>query len=185
MSSNNSEPLFRPLSIAEAPESTRAILTETQKALGFLPNLFSTFANSPAVLQGYVALSGAFDHAFTPAERNLILLTVSVVNDCRYCKAAHSKIGKAMLKTPSEVIDAIKNGSPLPDEKLGALVALTREIVIQKGSVTPATLEAFLAAGYTKSQVMEILLGVALKTISNYLDHLNPTELDEAIRDEA
>jgi alkylhydroperoxidase family enzyme len=72
----------------------------------------------------------------------------------------------------------------LSDPKLNALVALTKEIVFERGHVGEETIENFLAAGYRKDQILEVLMGVALKTMSNYLDHISPTELDSAFRSE-
>lgn len=83
-----------------------------------------------------------------------------------------------------EIVSAIRNGTPIADKKTNALVNLTREIVQERGFVKQETIEAFVSAGYRKEQVMELLLGVALKTISNYLDHISPTPLDPAFEAE-
>ena len=86
--------------------------------------------------------------------------------------------GGNSLLTPPEVIAAVHDNTPVPDAKLNALVSLVREPVRERGYTKAKTIQKFLAAGYTKEQVMEILLGIALKTISNYLDHISPTPLD-------
>ena len=175
------ETLFAPLTIATAPEASRPMLEKVQKSLGFIPNLMATFANSPTVLEGYLALGAVFDKSsFTPRERQIILLAASVENNCNYCSAVHSQIAKSLLHTPAEIIAAIHNNAPIPDDKLNALVSLVRELVRERGYVKEKTIQAFLAAGYKKDQVMQLLLGVALKTISNYLDHISPTPLDHA-----
>jgi uncharacterized peroxidase-related enzyme len=180
------EALFQPLNIASAPDASKPILENIQKSFGFVPNLMATFANSPVVLQGYLALDGAFEKgAFSPIERQLILLAASEENKCGYCAAAHSAIAKAFLNAPAETIAAVRDGKPLTDKKQNALVNLVREIVRERGFASPATVEAFLAAGYEKPQVMELLLGVALKTVSNYLDHLSPATIDQAFAAEA
>ena len=177
--------LFVPQTIESAPEKSRPILRNVNKAFGFIPNLMATFANNPSVLEGYLALDGVFEKgSFTPVERQLILLATSVENNCNYCTAAHSTVAKAFLQVASEIVSAIRNGTPVADKKVNALVDLTREIVRERGSVKHVTVEAFLSAGYRKEQIMEILLGVALKTISNYLDHISPTPLDQAFEPE-
>ncbi len=84
----------------------------------------------------------------------------------------------------AEVVSAVRANRPLTDPKLNALVVLTREIVSQRGHVGAQTIESFLAAGYRKDQILEVLMGVALKTMSNYLDHISPTELDPAFQSE-
>jgi uncharacterized peroxidase-related enzyme len=173
--------LFIPQTIEQAPEKSRPILEEIQKNFGFIPNLMATFANSPVVLEGYLAMDAAFQKgSFTPGEQQIILLAASVENKCNYCMAAHSTIAKGFLNVAADTISAIRKNTPVADKKLDSLVNLTREIVRERGHVKPATVTAFLAAGYRKEQVMELLLGVALKTVSNYLDHISPAELDAA-----
>ena len=172
---------FAPLTIATAPEASKPILENIQKSFGFIPNLMAIFANNSIVLQGYLALDGAFDKgSFTPRERQIILLAASVENNCDYCAAAHSTIAKGPLHTPAEVVAAIRNNTPVPDAKLDALVKLVKEIVRERGHATDRTIQQFIAAGYKKEQVMELLLGVALKSISNYLDHISPAPVDQA-----
>ena len=177
--------LFVPQTVESAPENSKPILQNVNKAYGFIPNLIATFANNPSVLEGYLALDGVFEKgSFTPVERQLVLLAASVENNCNYCTAAHSTIAKGFLNAAPEIVSAIRNGTPIADKKTNALVNLTREIVRERGFVKQQTIEAFLSAGYRKEQVMELLLGVALKTISNYLDHISPTPLDQAFEAE-
>lgn len=172
--------LFQPLTVQSAPEGSRSVMEQIQKSFGFIPNLMATFANSPAVLKGYMALDAEFEKTFTAAERQTILLTASVENSRAYCTAAHSTILKGMLKVPAEVVAAIRSGHSTGSPKHDVLIALVREIVRERGHVSQQTIEKFLAAGYRREQVMEVLLGVALKTISNYLDHISATTIDAA-----
>jgi uncharacterized peroxidase-related enzyme len=180
--SANTDTLFAPLTVATAPEASRPMLEKVQKSLGFIPNLMAIFANDAAVLEGYLALGAVFEKgSFTPRERQIILLAASVENNCNYCAAAHSQIAKALLRTPAEVVAAVQNTTPVPDAKLNALVNLVKELVRERGYAKEKTIQKFLAAGYRKEQVMELLLGIALKTISNYLDHISPTPPDHAL----
>ena len=177
--------LFAPVSVETAPEKSRPFLEKIQKSFKFIPNLFGVFANSPVLLEGYLGLEGAFDKgSLSAVERSIVLLAASVENSCKYCTAAHSTVLKAFLHVPSEVVSAVRSNLPLPDPKLNSLVVLTREIVSKRGHVGAQTIENFLAAGYRKDQILEVLMGVALKTISNYTDHISPTELDPAFRSE-
>ena len=145
----------------------------------------ATFAHSPTVLHGYLAMDAAWEKgSFTPTEQNLVLLAASVANECGYCTAAHSTVLKAFLKVPAETVAAVRAGTPLSDAKHNALVNLTRELVSARGHVSDATLQAFLAVGYAPAQAMEVLIGIALKTVSNYLDHFNPPPLDAAFQAE-
>jgi uncharacterized peroxidase-related enzyme len=177
--------LLQPLTIANSPDASKPILEGIQKGFGFIPNLMATFANSPETLKGYLALDAEWEKtSFSPQQRTFVLLTASLENDCGYCIAAHSTIAKAFQKVPAETVAAIRNGIPTGNERTDALVALVREIVSLRGHAAPETIARFLAAGFTKPQVMELLMGVALKTISNYLDHLNPAPLDAAFASE-
>lgn len=114
-----------------------------------------------------------------------MLLTASVVNECSYCTAAHSTVAKGMLKVPDSVVAAVRAQQPVADPKLNALVNLTREFVQSRGHVSPATVESFLNAGFHRDQIGEVLVGVALKTMSNYTHHLAPVEIDSAFKAEA
>lgn len=177
---------FSPATTETAPEGSRANLSAVAQKYGFTPNLIATMANSPALVQGYLDLDAQFNRTgFTPSERQIILLTVSSVNDCGYCIAAHSTIAKGMLKVDAVIVAAIRAGQPVADPKLNALVNLVREIIEARGHASPTTVEAFLAAGYQSEQLLELLLGVAIKTISNYLVHLSPIELDVPFQAEA
>jgi uncharacterized peroxidase-related enzyme len=184
--STTTETLFAPLTVASAPQASRPMLEKVQRSLGFIPNLMATFANNPTVLDGYLALAAVFEKgSFTSRERQIILLAASVENHCSYCAAAHSQIAKTLLHTPAEVIAAIQNDMPVPDDKLNALVVLVRELVRERGYAKEKSIQNFLAVGYKKEQVMELLLGIALKTISNYLDHISPTPLDHVLAGES
>jgi uncharacterized peroxidase-related enzyme len=176
-------PLFTPVTMATAPEASKPLLESIRKSIGFIPNMMATFANNPVVLQGYLALEEVFERgSFTPKERQIILLATSVENDCNYCTAAHSTIAQSFLFTSAAIVAAVLNGQPVPDTKLNALVAVVTEVVRERGNVRDKTLETFIAAGYKKEQVMELLLGIALKTISNYLDHICPTAIDQEFK---
>jgi len=178
--------LFAPLGVETAPEKSRPILENIQKSFKFIPNLFGVFANSPVLLEGYVGLEKTFDKgSLSAVERQIILLSASVENSCGYCMAAHSTLLKAFMHVPAEVVSAVRANQPVSDPKLEALVALTKEIVRERGHVHAEVMDNFLAAGYRKDQVLEVLIGVALKTMSNYLDHISPTELDPAFQSEA
>jgi len=170
----------------QVPAGSRPLLDKMKKAFGFIPNLFAAFSNSPTLLEGYIGLEATYSRGtLSPAERQLVLLTASVVNECNYCTAAHSTLAKGMLKVQAAVVTAIRAGQPVPDVKLNALVNLTREVVLNRGHVGAETIQSFLSAGYRSDQVGEVLIGVALKTLSNYTHHLSPVEIDPAFKAEA
>ena len=167
--SSSATPLFPSLQGDQVPAGSRPILEKVKKGFGFIPNLFAAFSNSPVLLEGYLGLDAVYSRGtLSAAERQLVLLTASVVNECAYCVAAHSTLSKGMLKVPATVVAAVRAGQPVADAKLNALVNLTRELVQSRGHVAAATIQSFLNAGYRNDQIGEVLIGVALKTLSNY-----------------
>lgn len=175
-----------PLPTAEtAPEASRATLVAVEKAWGFAPNLIRTFANSPATLQGAWGLLGAFQQTtFTPAERELVLIAASVENACGYCTAGHSLMGKGAGLSDAQIA-ALRAGLPLENAKLEALRVFTVAVVAKRGFVDDRDLQQFLAQGYSQAQVLEVVLGVAAKTLTNYTDHIARVALDDAFQSAA
>lgn len=175
------ETLFAPLVIATAPDSSKPILEQVEKSYSFIPNLLAILANSPTALQGYLALNAIWeDGSFPPRGRQLILLAASVENECDYCMSVHSSIAKNALHIPAHIISAILNNTSLPDVTLNALITLVKELIRERGYASEASVQNFIAVGYRKEQLIELLLAIALKTISNYLDHISPAPIDLA-----
>lgn len=179
--STASAELFPILEAGRAPAKSRPFLDQVKQAFGFVPNLFAVFANSPVLLEGYLALNAAYEKgSLTPIERQLVLLAASVVNHCDYCTAAHSTVLKGMLHVPGDIVAAVRANRLLANRRHDALVNLARAMVSTRGEVPEQTLQTFLDAGYRPDQVAEVLVGVALKTLSNYTSHLSPPEVDAA-----
>ena len=168
-----------PVTIETAPEGSKPALENIQRGFGFIPNLMATFANSPEVLNGYLALADQWGQThFTATERETVLLAVSLENECHYCASAHATILKGMLKVPTETVEAIIHNQNTGDSKLDALVEVTRDIVGSRGKPQPSSIARFLEVGYSQTQLTDLLIGVGLKTISNYFDHIVGVELD-------
>ncbi len=164
--------------IATAPEAARPILAAAQTSWGFVPNLLAVLAEAPAALEGYATLFRLFDSSsFTPVERQVVYLTVNYENDCHYCMAGHSVLAR-MAGMASTDIEALRNGQPLADARLQALRHFTAAMVRQRGFVPHTELDAVLAAGFSKAQVLEVILGIATKVLSNYTNHIAATPLD-------
>lgn len=166
--------------IEDAAPKARTGLQQAQEKLGFIPNMYAGMANSPGLFdmyqQGYAAFRA--ESGFTPAEQEVVFLTISRLNGCEYCMAAHSFVADKMSNVPSAVTDAIRNDTALPDERLSALAKFTRVMVEQRGLPQARDVEAFLAAGYSERQILEIILAIAVKTLSNYTNHLFHTPVD-------
>jgi uncharacterized peroxidase-related enzyme len=178
---------FKLHTIATAPAKSAPILELANKGLGFVPNLFAHLAESPAALQAYRDLGALLEQsALTPEEQQVVLISVSVENHCGYCVAAHSFISRNMVKVPAATIAALRNGRTLSDPKLNALASFARAVVRERGWVAESReLKAFFDAGYTPQHALDVVLGVTMKTLSNYTTHLTDTPLDSVFAGEA
>lgn len=163
---------------ATAPEGARDILNRVQQAWGFVPNLHRILAESPQALEAYATTWGLFDKtAFSPVERNIVYLAIIFENECGYCMAGHTGLSK-MAGVKDAHIAAIRNGTQINDFKLEALRQFAQKVTRQRGHLSNADTEAFLAAGYDNRAIFDVILGAAVKLISNYTNHFADTPLD-------
>lgn len=168
-------------SLETAADEIKPTLEGIHKKFGKIPNIVGAMANAPVTLQNYAALGANFAQAgFKPLEQQIIFLTISVENGCDYCTAAHSTALKSGFKLPAEIVAAIRDKAPTGEAKHDALITTVRELVTRKGYLAVETREAFFAAGYTQTQLIDLLSAIAMKTLTNYLDHLAEVPLDPA-----
>jgi uncharacterized peroxidase-related enzyme len=161
-----------------APAAARPAMEAAKKAFGLVPNLIGVFAESPAVAEGYLGLAGAFGKSsFTALERETVLIATSVENECHYCVAAHTTVTQGQ-KLDQSVIAAIRERRAIDDPRLEALRQFTIKLVQNRGFVSDGDVSAFHAAGFTHAQVLEAVMGVSLKVMSNYVNHIAATPLD-------
>ncbi|MDP1613151.1 MAG: carboxymuconolactone decarboxylase family protein [Sulfuritalea sp.] len=172
---------LRGVSLESANATQKEVLEGAQKAVGFIPNMYANMVNVPGVLTTYLHGYAAFrqNSGLTPAEQEVVFLAISQQNGCHYCMAAHSMLADKMSGVPAPVLSAIRTGQPLPDARLQALYAFTQELVKTAGKPGQAVAEAFLAAGYTEASALQVILAAAVKTLSNYTNHLFQTEVDD------
>ena len=170
-----------PQTLETADGRARAVLEKAQKQVGFIPNMYSNMVHSPAVLDTYLDGYAAFrkDSGFTPVEQEVVFLVISRENGCEYCVSAHSFLADKASGVPTAITDAIRDGRSLTDAKLEALADLTRTMVNSRGLPGRVQVERFLSAGYSERQILEIVLAIAVKTLSNYTNHLFHTALDD------
>jgi uncharacterized peroxidase-related enzyme len=169
-----------PLDVDTAEGESKERLTFLRETRGRIPNMYANMAHSPGLLSTYLDGADRFraHSGFTPAEQETVFLTVSRFFECTYCMAAHSFIADHVSKTPLEVTDAIRSDALIADERFAALEAMTRELLTTQGRPSSAVVGRFTAAGYTDRQVLDVILAVALKTLSNWTNHVFDTELD-------
>lgn len=152
---------------AEVSASNQAIFDQLKAALGMVPNLYATFAHSQTALATYMALQNAKSSVSGKA-REVVNLVVSQVNECQYCLAAHTMLGKMNGFTDAQIIE-IRQGYASFDARFDALARLTKGIVQSRGHVDQALLETFFAAGWTKENLVDAIVVIGDKTVSNYL----------------
>jgi len=167
-----------PASIETSAPASRPLLTAVQQQLGSVPNLFRIVGNSPAGLEGYLGLNGALGKGrLDPRTRQRIALTVAELNGCSYCLSAHTYLGAHIAKLDaSEMVDNQRGVSS--DPKAQAALVFAGKVVRERGHVSAADVQAVKDAGYDDGQVVEIILHVALNTLTNYVNTALATEID-------
>jgi len=150
--------------IESAPSESKKSLEQSVKAFGMLPNLHGVLATSPQVLEAYKMLT-------------VIWQTINIEHECHYCVPAHTAVAH-MMKVDPTLTEALRNREAMPNEKLQILHNTTLSIVRNRGRISDSELETFYKVGYEERQVLEIILGLAQKTISNYANHIANTPID-------
>ena len=160
-----------------ATGKAKELLDAVQGKLGLVPNMTRAMANSPAVLDGYLSLSGALSKgALSAKSREQIALAVAQANECEYCLAAHSAIGKMVGLSVDQILDSRRGASV--DPKTDAIIQFARQVVDQRGLVSDANIAQVRAAGLDDGAIAEIVANVALNIFTNYFNHVAETEID-------
>jgi uncharacterized peroxidase-related enzyme len=168
---------IQPVNQNTADAATAELLGSVKKKLGTVPNIVATMANSPAVAKAYLGFSQALSGGTLPPRlREQIALVVGETNDCDYCVAAHTTIGKGVGLTEAETCDARRACSSCKKEQ--TVLEFARKVVEERGVVADADVEQLRQAGYTDGEVGEIVANVALNLFTNYFNHVAGTEVD-------
>ena len=160
----------------EVSENNQTIFDNLQKGLGFVPNLYAYYAKNDTALGDYLALQNR-KSTLKAKEREVINLVVSQVNGCRYCQSAHTVLGKMNGFSEEEVLE-IRGGSASFDSKLDALTKFTKSVVEHRGRATEEAKAAFFEAGYNEANLIDAVIVIGDKTISNYIHNLTGFEID-------
>ena len=156
--------------------NNQAIFDNLQKALGFVPNLYATYANSDTALENYLGFANA-KTSLSAKEKEVVNLAVSQVNNCIYCLSAHTAIGKMNGFTDDQILE-LRAGRASFDNKLDALARFAKNVTENRGRTDEEVLENLLNAGYTKGSVIDIISLVGDKTISNYIHSTTQVPVD-------
>ena len=163
-----------PASIETSPGASQPLLQAVKKQLGSVPNLFRVVANSPAALEGYLGLNGALAKGkLDGGTRERIALAIAEINGCNYCLAAHSYLARNLAKLDDAEIAANRNGS-----SNDPAVRFAVKVATERGHVTNTDLETVRAAGFGDAEIIEIVLHVALSTLTNYVNEVAQTDID-------
>lgn len=168
-----------------APAEVAPALERIRARFGFLPNLYCIMAESPQAFHAYQDLSERFRATSLPGDaQQVVWLAASRRNGCHYCMAVHSTTALAS-GVDSAVVEALRDGKPLPNDRLEAVRRFTDAVVTDRGDVAEDEIESFLAAGYDRRHILDIMVGVTMKTLSNYINHFAHTPVDEAFSAQA
>ena len=168
-----------------APEGSRAALAETKKGWGFIPKLHAILAESPVALKGYDALFGLVAQStLTPVEQQVVYQAINVFHGCEYCTAGHTFLSRN-AGVPEDAIQALRNQTEIADARLQALRLFAETVAETRGFAGDDAVDAFIAAGFTRANVLEVVTIIATKVISNYTNHLTHTPLEDFMTDPA
>ena len=173
---------FQQLTSNEIPDEAKPVLDRVKADYGFVPNVVEAMAPSPQLLRGYVSLAKAFEKSsLSPEEQQIVLLTASRINECAYCTSVHS-ITAENAELDWSTIENIRNREPLSNGRHEALRKFTERVVVDTGSIPHDAWTELINAGFQPQAALDVVLGVALKTLTNSLNHLVETPLDEQLR---
>ena len=175
--------MFTYYDVDNAPDGSRALMESSLKGFGMVPNLHKVLAEAPATYEAYNTVFNLFmrNTTLSPIEQQVVFMTANYENNCHYCVPGHTWMMHA-ANMPEEVIQALREGTSIPDKKLQALHDYTKSLLDNRGHIGDEKLSTFIDAGYTKRQALEVLTGLASKLISNFTNALAHTEPDAAFQ---
>lgn len=165
-----------------APEEAKPFLENSQKNFGMIPSLHAVMAESPQVLEAYQKLHQlVLDSSFNNDEKTVVWQTINVENACHYCVPAHTGIAK-MMEVSDDITNALRDETPLPNDKLEALRDFTLAVMRKQGNLSEDDLNAFFEAGYDNRHVLEVIMTLSQKIMSNYINHIAKTPIDQPFK---
>src|SRR5215472_1923970 len=169
---------FTDHTLESAPAASRRAMEATAKELGYLPAAMARLASSPELLNGFLKMSALFDTTtLEPIAREVVIMTVATRNGCHICIAIHSARLSAMGAS-EDLIAALRDASPVPDERLAAVQVFTTQVLDTAGGVSDEALDAFLAHGFTTRNALELALGIGAYTMSSLANRMTQAPLD-------
>lgn len=175
--------MFTYYDVDNAPEKSKPLMEASLKGFGMVPNLHKILAEAPATYEAYSTVFNLFmkQTSLSPIEQQVVFMTANFENNCHYCVPGHTWMMHS-AKMPEDVIEALREGTEIPDAKLQALHDYAKALLDTRGHIGDEKLQAFIDAGFTKHQALEVLTGLASKLISNFTNALAHTEPDAAFQ---
>jgi uncharacterized peroxidase-related enzyme len=168
--------------LASAPENSKPALEQLQKAFGVIPNIAGAIANSPKLINSLVGVfQQVHSSSLTEQEIQIVLLTDAVANSCTYAVGFHTALAQQQGVSPEET-GAVRERRAPKDKRFAALSNLAKTLIEKRGHMSEEELDSFIAAGFTKEQVLEVIAIVAASTITNYAGTIANPPLDDAFR---
>lgn len=168
--------------LESAPSAAKPLLEKSLAAFGMIPNFHAVIAESPQALEAYMKLHELFlQTSLTSTEQHIVWMTINTENECHYCIPAHVMLA-TMGNVSEDIIEAVRNKTVINDKKLEALRTFTQKAVQKRGFVDEKELQDFYDAGYTKQNVLEVLLCLSQKVLSNYSNHITHVPVDEPFK---
>ncbi|PPB82709.1 AhpD family alkylhydroperoxidase [Albidovulum inexpectatum] len=162
-----------------APEGSKELLAKSKAAYGMIPGLHAVMAEAPGLLEAYQQVHELFvNSSFDKDELTVVWQTINVENACHYCVPAHTGIAKSM-GVDDAITNALRDKTALPNARLEALRDFTLALGRERGNLEDATVQTFLDAGFTKRNILEVILGYSQKIMSNYTNHIADTPVDK------
>ncbi|MGK5679624.1 carboxymuconolactone decarboxylase family protein [Actinoplanes sp. URMC 104] len=164
--------MFAQHTLESAPDGSRPLIESTVRHLGHLPDAVARLAESPEMLGGFLQASDLFERStLDPVAREVVVMLIAARNGCRVCRAMHT--GRLrQLGADAGMIADLRTGKAPADERLAALWHFTMRVLETSGEVPDDELEAFLAAGYTRRNALEVVLGIGTYTMSTLANRL-------------
>lgn len=165
-----------------APEGARRTIAATTKQFGYLPGAVALLASSPELLNGFLQVNALFEKStLDETAREVIIMTLATRNGCHVCVAMHT--GKLTgMEVGTEVIAALREERPLPDERLEAVRTFTLEVIATAGAVDDEALGKFTAHGFTSRNALEVVLGIGTYTMSTLANRMTGAPLDDQLK---
>jgi len=167
--------------VEDSDNAAKDILLSIENKYGFVPNLFAYMAEAPYLIEAYLLLSDLLEKSdLSAAQQHMSLLAISHYNNCGFCQVAHRAFAK-MNKAKAQTLTAIVENSEIEDASDKVLVEMVQAMTANRGVVSDEQIEHFLAAGFSRRNIYDLVLMISIKTLSNYANHLTAPEPNEQL----